>query len=364
VSSSGTVSSYASKSVSAQLEASWEPDLWGSVRRSVEASEASAQASDAQLAGERLSVLATLAVDYFTVRAADADLAILDEERRIDAELLALTEAKYKHGVSSYDDVRTAHNTLQAIDESIASAQLTRRQYEHAIAVLIGEAPAAFSLRVQADYRFGLPALPVALPSALLQRRPDVVQAERTVAQYNAKIGVAKAGYFPTITLSADGGWSGTSLAHLVSLPTRFWSLGLDVAQTVFDAGATSASVRAARANYDQEVAAYRQTVLSAFQDVEDYLSAVQIATRQAAASNDVAQRSRELAASQQRNFAAGTSSRIDVLDTQLTQVQDRKIALDYSSTALQNAVMLVKALGGGWDGDVGALKTAKASSE
>jgi len=216
---------------------------------------------------------------------------------------------------------------------------------------------------VQADYRFELPGLPVSLPSALLQRRPDVVQAERTVAQYNAKIGVAKAGYFPTITLSADGGWSGTSLAHLVSLPTRFWSLGFDVAQTVFDAGATSASVRAARANYDQEVAAYRQTVLSAFQDVEDYLSAVQIATRQAAASTDVAQRSGELAASQQRNFAAGTSSRIDVLDTQLTQVQDRKIALDYSSTALQNAVMLVKALGGGWDGDVKTTK-AVASSE
>ncbi|AMV48943.1 efflux transporter outer membrane subunit [Paraburkholderia caribensis] len=364
LSSSGTVSSYASKSVSAELEASWEPDLWGSVRRSVEASEASAQASDAQLAGERLSVLATLAVDYFTVRAADADLAILDQERRIDAELLALTEAKYKHGVSSYDDVRTAHNTLQAIDESIASAQLTRRQYEHAIAVLVGEAPAAFSLPVQADYRFDLPALPVSLPSALLQRRPDVVQAERTVAQYNAKIGVAKAGYFPTITLSADGGWSGTSLAHLISLPTRFWSLGFDVAQKVFDAGATSASVRAARANYDQEVAAYRQTVLSAFQDIEDYLSAVQIATRQAAASNEVAQRSGELAASQQRNFAAGTSSRIDVLDTQLTQVQDRKIALDYSSSALQNAVMLVKALGGGWDGDVGTLNTAKAPSE
>ncbi|ACC72635.1 efflux transporter outer membrane subunit [Paraburkholderia phymatum] len=359
ISSGSSTSSYASKSVSAELEASWEPDLWGSVRRSVEVSEASAQASDAQLAGERLSVLATLAVDYFTVRAADADLAILEEERRIDAELLALTEAKYKQGVSSYDDVRTAHNTLQAIDESIASAQLTRRQYEHAIAVLLGEPPAAFSLPVQADYRFDLPALPVALPSTLLQRRPDVVQAERTVAQYNAKIGVAKAGYFPTITLTADGGWSGTSFAHLISLPTRFWSLGLDVAQTVFDAGATSASVRAARANYDQEVAAYRQTVLSAFQDVEDYLSAVQIASRQAAASNEVARRSGELAASQQRNFAAGTASRIDMLDTQLTQVEDRKIALDYSSTTLQNAVLLVKALGGGWDSQ---LKTADSS--
>ncbi|MGF6813097.1 NodT family efflux transporter outer membrane factor (OMF) lipoprotein [Paraburkholderia sp. Clong3] len=310
VSSSGRVSSYVSKSVSAQPEASWEPDLWGSVQRSVEASEAGAQASDAQLAGGRLSVIATLAVDYFTVRAADADLAQLAQERRIDAALLALTEAKYKQGVSSYDDVQTAHNTLQTIDESIASAQLTRRQYEHAVAVLVGEAPAAFSLPVQADYRFDLPSLPAELPSALLQRRPDIVQAERTVAQYNAKIGVAKAGYFPTLTLSADGGWSGTSLAHLVSLPTRFWSLGLDVAQAVFDAGATSASVRNARANYDQEVAAYRQTVLNAFQDVEDYLSAVKIASRQAAASRDVAHRSGELAANQQRNFAAGTSSR------------------------------------------------------
>ena len=344
-----TSSSSSSKSVTAELEASWEPDLWGSVRRSVESSRAAADASDAQLAGERLSVIATLAVDYFTVRLADADLALLDEERKIDAELLALTEAKYRQGVSSYDNVRTAHNTLQAIDESIATAQLTRRQYEHAIATLVGEAPAAFTLAPCSDYSFGAPASPSAVPSQLLQRRPDIVQAERTVAEYNAKIGVAKAGYFPSLTLSADGGFSGKSLAHLVSLPTRFWSLGLDVAQTVFDGGATSAAVDQARANYDQQVAAYRQTVLSAFQDVEDYLSAVWITSKQAAAAQAVAQRSGELAASQLRGFVAGTASRMDVLDTKLTEVQDRKTSLDYSGHALQDAVMLVKALGGGW---------------
>ncbi|MDR6423823.1 NodT family efflux transporter outer membrane factor (OMF) lipoprotein [Paraburkholderia phenoliruptrix] len=249
-------SSYTTRSVSAELEASWEPDLWGSVRRSVESSRAVAEASDAQLAGERLSIVATLAVGYFTVRLADADLALLDEERKIDAELLALTEAKYRQGVSSYDDVRTAHITLQVIDESIATAQLTRRQYDHAIAVLVGEAPAAFTLAPHSEYRFDTPALPSAVPSQLSQRRPDIVQGERTVAGYNAKIGVAKAGYFPSLTLSADGGFSGASLVHLVSLPTRFWSLGLDVAQTVFDAGATSAAVDQARANYDQQVAA------------------------------------------------------------------------------------------------------------
>nr|WP_254221891.1 efflux transporter outer membrane subunit [Burkholderia multivorans] len=352
VSSSGSVTSYAAKSASLELDASWEPDLWGSVRRTVEADQAAAEASDAELAGERLSVLATLVVDYFTVREADEDLALLGDERRIDAELLALTEAKYRQGVSSYDDVRTAHNTLQAIEESIAAAQITREQYEHAIAVLIGQAPATYTLPVQAGYPFRIPALPVALPSTLLQRRPDVVQAERTVAQYNAKIGVAEAGYFPTLTLSADGGWTGTSLAHLISIPTRFWSLGLDVAQTVFDAGATSASVRAARANYDQQVAAYRQTVLSAFQDVEDYLSAVSIVSRQAAAADGVAARSAELSASEQRAFTAGTASRMDVLNTQLTELEDRKTALDYRGTALQDAVMLIKELGGGWDGN------------
>ncbi|MDE1179836.1 efflux transporter outer membrane subunit [Paraburkholderia sp.] len=358
-SSSGSVSSYTTKNVTGELEASWEPDLWGSVRRSVESSRAAADASDAQLAGERLSILATLTVDYFTLRLADADLALLVGQRRIDAELLALTEAKFRNGVSSYDDVRTAHNTMQAIDESIATAQLTRRQYEHAIAVLVGEAPATFSLPVQDDYRFELPVLPATVPSLLLQRRPDVVQAERTVAEYNAKIGVAKAGYFPTLTLSADGGYSGTSLAHLVSLPTRFWSLGLNVAQTIFDAGATSAAVDQARANYDQQVASYRQTVLSAFQDVEDYLSAVQITSQQAVAAQAVAVRSGELSASQLRGFDAGTSSRMDVLDTQLTEMQDRKLSLDYSGQALQDAVLLVKALGGGWQPSEAAEKTA-----
>lgn len=347
--STNSSSTYTTRSITGELEATWEPDLWGSVRRSVESSRAAADASDAQLAGERLSIVATLAVDYFTVRLADADLALLDEEHRIDAELLALTEAKYGQGVSSYDDVRTAHSTLQVIDESIATAQLTRRQYEHAIAMLLGEPPSTFSLPVRSDYRFNPPALPVAVPAQLVQRRPDIVQAERTVAEYNAKIGVAKAGYFPTLTLSADGGYSGSSLAHLVSLPTRFWSLGLDVAQTVFDAGATSAAVDQARANYDQQVAAYRQTVLGAFQDVEDYLSAVQIALQQAMAAEQVAQRSGELAASQSRGFAAGTSSRIDMLDSRLTEVQDSKTSLDYRGQVLQDAVMLVKALGGGW---------------
>ncbi|GLU34741.1 efflux transporter outer membrane subunit [Trinickia caryophylli] len=343
---------YLSKSVSVSLDASWEPDLWGSVRRSIESADATAQASAAQLAAEQLSTTASLAVDYFTVRLADADLAILGEERTVDAELLALTEASYRQGVSSYDDVRTAHNTLRAIDESIASAQLTRRQYEHAIAVLVGEPPATFSLPVRKDFSFALPALPRTVPSELLERRPDVVQAERTMAEYNAKIGVAKAGYFPSLTLSASGGYDGASLAHLVSLPTRVWSLGLSVAQTVFDAGATSASVRQARASYDQQVAAYRQTVLSAFQDVEDYLSAVEIGAAQALAAQEVARRSGELAVSKRKAFDAGTASRIDVLDTQLTEIGDRKTWLDYSGQTLQSAVLLVKALGGGWNGD------------
>lgn len=341
---------YLSNSVSAELDASWEPDLWGSVRRSIESADATAQASAAQLAAGQLSTTASLAVDYFTVRLADADLALLEQERAVDAELLALTEASYRQGVSSYDEVRTAHNTLRAIDESIASAQLTRRQYEHAIAVLVGEPPAAFSLPERKDFSFALPALPRAVPSELLERRPDVVQAERTVAEYNAKIGVAKAGYFPSLTLSASGGYDGTSLAHLVSLPTRVWSLGLSVAQTVFDAGATSASVRQAKANYDQQVAAYRQTVLGAFQDVEDYLAAVEIGARQAAAAQEVAERSAELAGSKRKALDAGTASRVDVLDTRLTEIEDRKTWLDYSGQALQSAVLLVKALGGAWN--------------
>ncbi|MGI4861676.1 MAG: efflux transporter outer membrane subunit [Janthinobacterium lividum] len=348
-----STTSYSSKRVGLEPEATWEPDLWGKVRRSVESGRASAQSSDAELAGERLSILGTLAVDYFTVRQADADLAVLADERLVDAELLTLSEAQFKEGVATYDDVRSAHNTLQTLDETIATAKITRRQYEHAIAVLIGQPPAAFSLPARTDYAFALPALPKTLPSSLLERRPDVVEAERNMAAYNAKIGVAKAGYYPTLSLTAEGGWSGTALASLISLPTRFWSLGLSASQTLFDGGATSASVRQAEANYDQYVATYRQAVLTALQDVEDDMTAVSVNGEQTAASQGVVQRSQELYDSEQRQFDQGTVTRIAVLDTRLTALADRKIWLDYQGATLQNSVLLIKALGGGWNGDV-----------
>lgn len=347
----GTTSSVNGQSTSLQLDASWEADLWGKVSRSVEASRASAEASDAELAGTRLSVVATLVIDYFALRQADADLALLQAQREVDAQLLALASARYQEGVDSYDDVRTAHNTLQAIDEQLGSARISREQYEHALAALVGQPPAGFSIAARNDYPFETPSIPAQLPATLLQRRPDVVQAERTAAAANASIGVARAAYFPSLTLSADGGFTGTDLAHLVSLPARFWSLGLSAAQTVFDAGATRAAVQKAQAQYDQDVALYRGTVLSAFQDVEDQLSSLRVLREQSAAAGDVAARSQALANSKHDQFQAGTASRIDELDTALTAAQDRKTWLDYQAQALQASVSLIKALGGGWDG-------------
>ncbi|MDR3097809.1 MAG: efflux transporter outer membrane subunit [Paraburkholderia sp.] len=347
-STTGTVAGV-HNNVSVSAAASWEPDLWGQIRREIESSKASAQASDAQLAGERLSITASLADDYFALRQADFDIASLKQQQAIDARLLDITRTAYAQGTASNDDVLVAQDTLELVVAALQSTETSREQDEHAIAMLIGVPPASFTLPPRTDYAFNTPAVPLALPSQLLQRRPDVVQAERTAAAANAKIGAAQAAFFPILDLSVQGGFEHNMFAHLFSLPSRVWTLGPDIAATLFDGGARTAAVHEARATYDEAAANYRQAVLGAFQNVEDNLSSWNHLAQQEAAYANIYQRNQALFASTQAQLSAGTASEQSLLTQQLTLLQAQQSLKDIQSLLMQSSVALIRNLGGGW---------------
>jgi NodT family efflux transporter outer membrane factor (OMF) lipoprotein len=336
-------------SVSATAAADWEPDLWGEVRREIESGKANAQAADATLAGERLSIAATVATDYFEVRQLDLDIDLLKQQQAIDAQLLDMTRAAFAQGTASSDNVLEAQDTLELVVANLQASQTSREQFEHAIAVLTGVPPAGFSIAPRRDYVFSTPVVPLALPSALLERRPDVVSAERTAAAANARIGVAKAAFFPILDLSAEGGFQHNTLAHLFTLPSRVWTLGPDLAATIFDGGARTAAVHEAQATYDEDVAAYREAVLTAFQNVEDSLSAWNHLQRQENAFSEVYARNRRLFASEQAQVAAGTASEEEELTQQLTLLLAQQNLSDTQGALVQASVGLVRNLGGGW---------------
>jgi NodT family efflux transporter outer membrane factor (OMF) lipoprotein len=336
-------------SVSATATADWEPDLWGEVRREIESGKANAQAADATLAGERLSIAATVATDYFEVRQLDIDIDLLKQQQEIDSRLLDMTRAAFTQGTASSDNVLVAQDTLEAVVADLQGSQTSREQFEHAIAVLTGVPPAAFSIAPRTDYVFMTPAVPAALPSTLLERRPDVVSAERTAAAANARIGVAKAAFFPILDLSAEGGFQHNTLAHLFTLPSRVWTLGPDLAATIFDGGARTAAVHEAQATYDEDVAAYRGAVLTAFQNVEDSLSAGNHLERQAQAFAEVYERNQRLYASEEAQVRAGTASEEEVLTQRLTLLLAQQNLSDTRGAAVQANVGLVKNLGGGF---------------
>lgn len=336
-------------SVGANVAASWEPDLWGQIRREIESSKASAQASDAQLAGERLSIAASVADDYFALRQADVDIVSLRQQRDIEARLLDITRTAYAQGTASNDDVLAAQDALELAIAELQGTETSREQDEHAIAVLIGVPPSGFALAPQSDYAFSTPAVPVALPSQLLERRPDVVSAERAAAAANAKIGVAEAAFFPVLDLGIQGGFEHNTFAHLFSLPSRVWTLGPDLAATIFDGGARTAAVHEARASYDEAAATYRQTVLGAFQNVEDSLSSLNHLAQQEAAYANIYRRNQALFASTQAQLQAGTASEESLLTQQLTLLQAAQTLKDTQSLLMQSSVTLVKNLGGGW---------------
>ena len=343
---------------SATLGAAWEPDVWGRVRRLVESNVASAQASAADLEAARLSVQTNLAQDYFQLRALDAQKQLLDDTVKALQTSLELTQNRYKAGVAARGDVVQALAQLKTIQAQSLDIGVQRAQLEHAIALLIGRAPSDFSL-APAPLRDSPPPVPVGLPSALLERRPDIAGAERRMAAANAQIGVARSAYFPALSLTANAGFQSTHLATWFNAPARFWSLGADLAQTVFDAGARTAQTAQAIAAYDAQVATYRQTVLSGIKEVEDNLAALRILHEEATVQADAVAASRQAVTIALNQYKAGTVSYLNVVTAQTTALSNERSASDILGRRLVATVLLIGALGGGWH--AGALPTPAA---
>ena len=330
------------------LPVDWEVDLWGKVRRSVEANEASAQASAAELEATLLSLQAQLAQSYFALRIADRDKKLLDETVTAYTRSLELTQNRYKAGVAARSDVVQAEAQLQQAQVQAIDIGVSRAQLEHAIAVLIGKAPAEFSL-APVDAINTLPPIPSAVPSELLERRPDIAGAERRVAAANAQIGVATAAFYPTLSLSGNLGFAGASFSNWISLPNRVWSLGAALATPLFDAGLRKAQRDETIAAYDAAVATYRQTVLGGFQEVEDSLAALRILQDEAAVQQTALQSARlalELALNQYR---AGLVNYINVVLLQAAALNAERNAVELDGRRLAASATLIKALGGGW---------------
>jgi len=337
-----------SNSHSAQLSASWELDLWGKLRRQVAEDKASAQSSQADLANATLSAQSTLAQDYFQLRILDQRIALY--QKSIDAYqgYLRIINNKYQAGSENRATVAQAQMQLQSARSTMLGITWQRAQYEHAIAVLLGKTPAEFSLAA-APLTATLPNIPVMVPSKLLQRRPDIAVAERSMAAANEAIGVAIAGYFPDLTLSASGGTSASALHNLFSLPYRVWSLGPELSGTILDFGATKASVAQAQAAYDAQVANYRQTVLTAMQDVEDNLVELNTLGEEIIAQQASAQAAMTSAQVTRNQYDAGMIDYLDVATTENSSLSEQQSLLQLQSQQWVSSVDLIVALGGGW---------------
>ncbi|MBF0511293.1 MAG: efflux transporter outer membrane subunit [Candidatus Omnitrophica bacterium] len=327
---------------------SWELDLWGRVRRELEANKASAEGFKAELENVRLSMQAQLAQNYFQLCSLDAQKKLLDDTVVVYKKFMDLTKKRYDSGIAALSDVLQARTQLEAARAGDIDVGVARAQVEHAIAVLIGKPAADVSLNAL-KMPSELPAVPIGLPSALLERRWDIAQAERKVAQANALIGVAQAAYYPTLTLSASGSYQSSSLSRLFSSPNPLWSVGPALAQSIFDAGLRQAQMTQAKAVYDQDVAQYRQTVLTAFQQVEDNLAALRILEQEAQAQDEVvkdAQKSLDIITNQ---YKQGTVSALEVITLEATAYNAQKEAVTILGQRLNASVLLIEYLGGGW---------------
>jgi NodT family efflux transporter outer membrane factor (OMF) lipoprotein len=330
------------------FDISYEIDIWGRVRRVVQASREGAQASAADLEYVRLALHAELALNYFYLRAADAQKSLLDQTVESYQKQLELTTNRFNEGASPKLDVAQARTQLQSAIVAGSDILVQRSQYEHAIAILVGKPPSEFSVPAEV-HEFAPPAIPTGLPSQLLERRPDIASAERRVQQANEGIGLAKIAYYPTLTLSGIGGFEGHSLASWLNAPSRFWAIGPILSETIFDGGRRRATSTAAVASYDQYVANYRQVVLQSFQEVEDALAVLRILEKEAQQQSEAvasAQESLDIATTRYRE---GASPYLQVLAAQAIALANQRNQIEIERRRMGVSVLLIKALGGGW---------------
>ena len=331
------------------FDVSWEPDLWGRVRNTVREYQNAAQVSAADLENERLTEQADLAAYYFELRGQDALQDLYNRTVEADRKSLELTRALFETGIDNEEDVAEAEVTLKNAEAVATGIATNRALYEHAIATLIGKPASSFSMPVKL-LNTPVPAIPVGIPSQLLQRRPDIAAAERTMAEANALIGVEKAAYYPTLSLTGSGGLEASSITKLFSLPALVWSIGASASETIFDAGLRKATVAQYTAQYNADVAAYRQTVLTAFQQVEDYIATLRVTSQQIAKQDEAvhaAQRYLDIATSR---YKTGLDPYLDVMTAQITLLSDQQTLTTLRVSEMTAAVQLIQALGGGWD--------------
>ena len=338
-----------SESYEIGLDASWELDIWGRLRRNLEANRANMQASAADLAAVRLSLQSELVQTYLQLRVMDEQQRLLDQTVEAFARSLRLTENQYEAGIVPKSDVSQALTQLKSTQAQAIDLRWQRAQMEHAIAVLVGVPPSELTIAERRDIP-QLPEVPLALPSQLLERRPDIASAERQVIAANAQIGVAEAAWYPDLTLSASGGYRNSSFSDLISVPNRFWSLGPQLALTLLDFGARRAELEQVEASYDQTVANYRQTVLDSFREVEDNLVQLRVLAEEAVVQREALEAAQESLRLIENQYRAGIVDFLSVATVQTTALNNERTNLSLLGDRLTASVQLIAALGGGWD--------------
>jgi len=331
------------------VSASYTMDVWGAIRRTVTASANTAQSLAAALENARLLYQSELAQDYFQLHGLDADHALLDETVKSYQEYLNLTKVRFAGGVASDSDVSEAETQLYTTQAQLVDVDVQRNQLEHAIAVLIGKPPKDLDVP-RAAIQVDPPVIPLGMPSTLLERRPDIADAERQAAAANQQIGIAKAAFFPTLTIAATAGVQSSNVLNLLTWPARFWTIGPQLAQVLFDAGKRTAQVAEAEASYEATAAAYRQSVLSAFQQVEDSLSTLRVLEQESAVTDQAiksAKRSVDVTTAQ---YKGGTVNYLSVIQVQTIALADQRTAVDIKTRRMAASVLLIQSLGGGWD--------------
>ncbi|HXA77143.1 MAG TPA: efflux transporter outer membrane subunit [Candidatus Acidoferrales bacterium] len=331
------------------FDATWVPDLWGKIRNTVNASAYGAQASAADLANTRLSMQAEVAVDYFQLRSQDSLKQLLDTTVQAYQESLRLTKVLYQTGIDNDEPVAQAETQLEQTEAQDTNVGILRSQYEHAIAMLVGQPASTFSIPVE-SLKVNPPPIPIGVPSQLLERRPDVAADERLMAQANAQIGVARAAYFPTLTLSASGGFESTAASTWFSWPSVLWAIGASASETIFDAGLRRATVQQYRSMYDETIANYRQTVLTAFQQVEDNLSSLRILSKEIQEQQVAIDSAQRFLTDANNRWKLGLDPYLDVITAETTLLSNQQTMVNLRMQQITASVQLVEALGGGWD--------------